>query len=268
MKISRIISVATAVVAVSVFCISGYWAVCQAAPPTGMRKDIPSGIKAGQTVQSNSPIKITSLRTGTVTKRLRTNDGAWTWTAVVENTGPAEIKKNTIKLEASAVYPSGEECVVSSVILDRDIPPGRKATISGQWSNCMVRNLILNAKPFPIASRSPLATKMTSVQAISAEIQNFTFVRDTKTWTAVIKNTSSVPLGFQTEGYGIRGATTDCFARQETKIIPAGGTIILTGRYTTWQPGTTIKYSVQNKCVYCGRGDEAVLPLNTFEYAY
>lgn len=266
MKISRVMFMVAVVV--SVFLISGYCSVCRAGAPTEIKKEIPAGIKAVKTVQSNNPVKIISLKTGTATKVARSSGGTWTWTAVVANTGSAVIKKKTLKFEATAVYASGEECVVSSEILDRDIAPGAKAIVKGQWSNCEAQKLVMNIQSLPLAGRSALATKTTSVQQITAAIQNFTFVRDTKTWTAIIKNTSSVPLSFHATGLGKRGTSSDCFAKQDTKVISPGRTVTLTGRYNLWQPGTAIEYIVQNKCKYCSSGNDVYLTLDKFEYTY
>jgi hypothetical protein len=266
MKINKLMAMVA--IAVSLLFISGYCTVCEAGAPTGIKKEIPSGIKAVKPVQSNKSVKIISLKTGTVTKGARGSGGPWTWTAVVANTGSATVQKNTLKFEASAVYQSGKECVVSSEVLNRDIAPGTKAIIKGRWSNCSAQKLVMNIMTLPLASRSAIATKTTSVQQISAAIQNFTFVRDTKMWTAIIKNTSSVSLSFHATGLGKRGASSYCFARQDTKVIPAGGTITLTGCYSLWQPGTTIEYLVQNKCTYCSSGDEVYLTLDRFEYTY
>lgn len=259
MRINRIMSMVA--VAVSVFFISGYYSVCQAGLPTGIKKEIPK-IKPGQ-------IKIISLKAATVSQGTRKPDGLWTWTAVVANVGSEEIKKETLQIEASAVYSSGTTCVVSSEILNRGIAPRTKATISGKWSNCSAQNLILTIKSLP-PSRSPIfETKTTSVPQISAVIQSFTFVRDTKKWTAVIKNTSTVPLRFHTEGLGKRGTTSECFAREDTAVVRrGGGTVTLTGRYNLWQPGTAIEYRVINKCKHCLSGDEAYLTLDKFEYTY
>ncbi|MBN2514432.1 MAG: hypothetical protein JXC33_00195 [Deltaproteobacteria bacterium] len=265
MKINRIMSIVA--VAVSVFFISGYYSVCQAGLPTGIKKEIPK-IKEVKTVQSKNPVKIISLTTGTATKGASKSGGPWTWTAVVVNTGSAVIKKGTLNFEATAVYASGEKCVVSSEILSGGIAPGTKATIKGRWSNCKARKLVLNITSLPLASRSPIDAKTTSVQQISAAIKNFTFIRDTKTWTAIIENTSGVPLSFHAEGSGKRGTSNECFARQDTAVIPPGGTVTLTGRYNLWQPGTAIEYLVQNKCKHCLSGDDAYLTLDRFEYTY
>lgn len=256
-----------AAVAVSVLFISGYCSVCQAGAPTGLKKEVPP-VNAIKKVQSNKPFKIISLKTGTVTKGVRNGSGPWTWTAVVANTGSTVIKKGALQFEASAVYASGMECIVSSEVLDRSIAPGTKATMSGRWSNCSARKLVLNIRSLPLGSRSALDTKTTSVPQISAEIQNFTFVRDTKTWTAIIKNTSSVPLSFLTIGAGIRDGVTTGIALEETPVMSPGRTITLTGRYVQWQPGSTIKYQVQNKCEYCLSGQEKLENVDTFEYTY
>lgn len=265
MKINRIMSIVA--VAVSVLFISGYYSVCQAGQPTGIKKEIPK-INRVKPVQSKHLVKIISLKTGPATSKVRKSSDPWTWTAVVANTGSATVKKKTLKFEASAVYPSGKKCVVSTVILNRDIAPRTKATIQGQWSNCSARKLVLTIQSLPLPGRSPLDAKTTSVPQISAKIQNFTFIRDTKTWTAIIKNTSTVPLSFNTSGVGMRDNSSYCFARQDTKVIPPGGTVTLTGRYGMWQPGTTIKYQVFYKCEYCSSGSVVFQSIATFEYTY
>jgi len=265
MKINRIMSIVA--VAVSVVFVSGYYAVCQAAQPVKIKKEIPK-VNATNTLQSKHPVKIISLKTGTTTKVPRKGGGPWYWTAVVANTGSVTIKKGKIKFEATTITPSGKQYVVSSVILNKDIAPGSKATISGRWSNCNAKKLRLKITSFPIAGRSALATQTTSVQQISAQIQNFTFIRDTKTWTAIIKNTSRVPLSFHTTGVGTRGQTSECITMQETRVIPPGKTITLTGRYNLWQPGTAIEYMVQNKCRYCSSCGETIMTLDTFKYTY
>ena len=264
MKIKRIMSIVSIVL--SVFFISGYYSVCQAGLPTGIKKDIPKiNIKPAQ---SKHPVKIISLKTGTTTKVTRKSAGPWYWTAVVANTGSVTIKKGKLKFEATAINPSGKKYVVSSVILNRNIATGSKATISGRWSNCKARKLRLKITSLPIAGRSALATQTTSVQQISAQIKYFTFSRDKKTWTAIIKNTSRVPLSFHTSGVGTRGETSECFTMQETRVIPPGKTITLTGRYLLWQPGTAIEYMVENKCRYCLSCGEALVTLDTFKYTY
>jgi len=264
MKISRIMSIIAIVL--SVFFISGYYSVCQAGLPTGIKKDIPKiNIKPAQSMY---PVKIISLKTGTTTKVTRKSGGPWYWTAVVANTGSVAVRKGKLKFEATAINPSGKKYVVSSVILNRNIAPGSKATISGRWSNCKAGKLRLKITSLPIAGRSAVATKTTSVQKISAQIQNFTFIRDTKTWTAIIKNTSRVPLSFHTTGVGKSGTTSDCFTMQETRVIPPGKTITLTGRYLLWQPGTAIEYMVQNKCRFCSSCGESIVDLDTFKYTY
>lgn len=265
MKINRPMLIVA--IAVSVFFISGYYSVCQAGPPTGVKKEI-SKVNAIKNVQIKGSIKIISLKTTTAPERSKVSGGPWIWTAVVANTGLTKIKKGTLQFDASAVYPSGKKCVVSSVVLNRDIAPKTKATINGRWSNCSARKLTLTVQTLPLPRKSPLAVKITSVPKISAEIQNFTFVRDTKTWTAIIKNTSSVPLSFFTNGVGIRNGVSTGIAWEDTPVLSPGKTVTFTGRYVQWQPGTTIKYHVRNKCEYCLSGKVELLHLDTFEYTY
>lgn len=265
MKINRMVLMAA--VAVSVFLISVFFSVCLAGAPTGLKKDIPGG-DAVKNVQSKNPVKIISLKATTAPTGSKVNGDPWIWKAVVANTGLTTIKKGTLQFEASAVYPSGKKCVVSSVKLNRDIEPRKQVTITGRWSNCSARKLILTIQTLPLPSRSPLAAQTTSVPEISAEIQNFTFVRDTKTWTAIIKNTSSVHLSFLTIGAGIRDGVTTGIAWEDTPVMSPGSTITLTGRYVQWQPGSTIKYQIQNKCEYCSSGKVELKSVDTFEYTY
>ena len=265
MKINRIMFMAAVVV--SVFLISGFCSICQAGAPTGLKKDIPGG-DAVKNIRSKGQVKIISLKTTTAPTRSKVSGGPWIWTAVVANTGLAKIKKGTLQFDAYAVYPSGKKCVVSSVKLNRDIAPRKQTKITGRWSNCGARKLTLTVQTLPLPGRSPLAVKTTSVPQISAKIQNFTFVRDTKTWTAIIKNTSSVPLSFFTNGVGIRNGVSTGIAWEDTPVLSPGKTVTFTGRYVQWQPGTTIKYHVRNKCEYCSSGKVELLPLDTFEYTY
>lgn len=193
------------------------------------------------------------------------------WRATIMNAGTAVIRKKSLTVKATQLNPyNGAACDAGTGRLPSDILPGKSVRVTGSFNYGMTHKLQLDV----LATGSslpgpPIATRVFAGPQFTADFKAFTFVRNKKQWTAIVRNTSMFPLQFN---FSVAGETPDNrtygLALTNTKLLAPNATQTFSGTFREFVPGSKLSGKIMFMAKDCASGNDAQILVHVFSYTY
>lgn len=163
--------------------------------PLRTRTRVPRGVTKLRFVKA----VITDLRFGTK------SDGRWYWTAIVRNTGTAQIKSGDLTVQATQKTnnPSAPKLAASGRAILQNIQPGQTAEVTAYWNRCKTIKE-LSAALYNNLTHTKIHTKViTQIPMISIAnvgAKNLRWFPGQKKWNIDVRNGSIYTLKLIVQG--------------------------------------------------------------------
>ncbi len=241
--------------------------------PVGAKVKLPTAAK----LKSKMVIKKTGLKIINVSasgigkqsaKASKSNGGDWQWRITIANTGTVPVDKNSIYIKASQIYGGDEnECNAGQANPAINIMPGKKVQLTSKFNYIYTEKLRFDIMARSQLGSTPLESRVIRFNKPTAKIEVFTFTRDQKKWTAVVKNTSTYPISFNFDVMASRGGSSAKLFDRATKKLKPNEKQTLSGRHSLFEPGETLEARIGYVFNNCS-GAPDIASVDSFAYTY